>query len=63
MDLSFENFFSIQIKLICMICLLLQWTQTPYSMLVQNATLCVDTFFFMSGLLMLWGAFREMEKT
>ncbi|XP_061391658.1 nose resistant to fluoxetine protein 6 [Musca vetustissima] len=39
------------------------WTQTPYSMLVQNATLCVDTFFFMSGLLMLWGAFREMEKT
>ncbi|XP_075157399.1 nose resistant to fluoxetine protein 6 [Haematobia irritans] len=39
------------------------WTQTPYSMLVQNATLCVDTFFFMSGLLMLWGAFREMERT
>lgn len=39
------------------------WIETPYSMLVQNATLCVDTFFFMSGLLMLWGAFREMEKT
>ncbi|XP_039962162.1 nose resistant to fluoxetine protein 6 [Bactrocera neohumeralis] len=39
------------------------WIETPYSMLVQNATLCVDTFFFMSGLLMLWGAFREMERT
>ncbi|XP_067641961.1 nose resistant to fluoxetine protein 6 isoform X2 [Eurosta solidaginis] len=39
------------------------WLETPYSMLVQNATLCVDTFFFMSGLLMLWGAFREMERT
>jgi len=39
------------------------WTTTAFSMLVQNATLCVDTFFFMSGLLMLWGAFREMEKT
>ncbi|XP_055912884.1 nose resistant to fluoxetine protein 6-like [Eupeodes corollae] len=39
------------------------WIETPYSMLVQNATFCVDTFFFMSGLLMLWGAFREMEKT
>ncbi|KAL9873749.1 nose resistant to fluoxetine protein 6-like [Glossina fuscipes fuscipes] len=39
------------------------WTETPFSMLVQNGTLCVDTFFFMSGLLMLWGAFREMEKT
>ncbi|XP_017487800.1 PREDICTED: nose resistant to fluoxetine protein 6, partial [Rhagoletis zephyria] len=39
------------------------WVETPYSMLVQNATLCVDTFFFMSGLLMLWGAFREMERT
>lgn len=42
---------------------LFQWIETPYSMLVQNATFCVDTFFFMSGLLMLWGAFREMEKT
>lgn len=39
------------------------WVETPYSILVQNATLCVDSFFFMSGLLMLWGAFREMEKT
>lgn len=39
------------------------WIETPYSMLVQNATLCVDSFFFMSGLLMLWGAFKEMEKT
>ncbi|ALC49280.1 CG3106 [Drosophila busckii] len=39
------------------------WVQTPYSMLVQNASLCVDTFFFMSGLLMCWGAFREMDKT
>ncbi|KAI8126611.1 hypothetical protein FF38_01059 [Lucilia cuprina] len=39
------------------------WVETPYSMLVQNGSLCVDTFFFMSGLLMLWGAFREMEKT
>ncbi|XP_055841708.1 nose resistant to fluoxetine protein 6-like [Episyrphus balteatus] len=38
------------------------WIETPYSMLVQNATFCVDTFFFMSGLLMLWGVFREMEK-
>ncbi|KAH8308550.1 hypothetical protein KR044_009133 [Drosophila immigrans] len=39
------------------------WLQTPYSMLVQNGSLCVDTFFFMSGLLMCWGAFREMERT
>ncbi|KAH8361999.1 hypothetical protein KR200_002223 [Drosophila serrata] len=39
------------------------WVQTPFSMLVQNGSLCVDTFFFMSGLLMCWGAFREMERT
>ncbi|XP_032295509.1 nose resistant to fluoxetine protein 6 [Drosophila virilis] len=39
------------------------WLETPYSMLVQNGSLCVDTFFFMSGLLMCWGAFREMERT
>ncbi|XP_017055760.1 nose resistant to fluoxetine protein 6 [Drosophila ficusphila] len=39
------------------------WVETPYSMLVQNGSLCVDTFFFMSGLLMCWGAFREMERT
>ncbi|XP_068159569.1 nose resistant to fluoxetine protein 6 [Drosophila tropicalis] len=39
------------------------WVQTPYSMLVQNGSLCVDTFFFMSGLLMCWGAFRELERT
>ncbi|EDW00549.1 nose resistant to fluoxetine protein 6 [Drosophila grimshawi] len=39
------------------------WLQTPYSMLVQNGSLCVDTFFFMSGLLMCWGAFREMDRT
>lgn len=39
------------------------WIETPYSMLVQNGSLCVDTFFFMSGLLMCWGAFREMERT
>ncbi|EDW27173.1 GL16613 [Drosophila persimilis] len=39
------------------------WVETPYSMLVQNGSLCVDTFFFMSGLLMCWGAFRELERT
>lgn len=39
------------------------WFHTSYSMLVQNGTLCVDTFFLMSGLLVLWGAFREMERT
>ncbi|EDV46714.1 nose resistant to fluoxetine protein 6 [Drosophila erecta] len=39
------------------------WRRSPYSMLLQHATYSVDTFFFLSGLLMVVIALRAMERT
>lgn len=40
----------------------MQWRRSPYSMLVQHAAYSVDTFFFLSGLLMVVIALRAMER-
>ncbi|EDW56172.1 GM22968 [Drosophila sechellia] len=39
------------------------WSRSPYSMLLQHAAYSVDTFFFLSGLLMVVIALRAMERT
>ncbi|KAH8421520.1 hypothetical protein KR009_010927, partial [Drosophila setifemur] len=39
------------------------WRQSAYSMLVQHAAYSVDTFFFLSGLLLVVIALRTMERT
>ncbi|KAH8280696.1 hypothetical protein KR054_000040, partial [Drosophila jambulina] len=39
------------------------WRQSAYSMLLQHAAYSVDTFFFLSGLLLVVIALRTMEKT
>ncbi|XP_039496877.1 nose resistant to fluoxetine protein 6-like isoform X2 [Drosophila santomea] len=39
------------------------WRKSPYSMLLQHAAYSVDTFFFLSGLLMVVIALRAMERT
>ncbi|XP_041450213.1 nose resistant to fluoxetine protein 6-like [Drosophila obscura] len=39
------------------------WTQSAYSMLIQHAVYSVDTFFFLSGLLLVVIALRTMERT
>ncbi|KAH8274711.1 hypothetical protein KR026_001879, partial [Drosophila bipectinata] len=39
------------------------WRKSAYSMLLQHAAYSVDTFFFLSGLLLVLIALRSMEKT
>ncbi|XP_017103734.2 nose resistant to fluoxetine protein 6-like [Drosophila bipectinata] len=39
------------------------WRRSAYSMLLQHAAYSVDTFFFLSGLLLVLIALRSMEKT
>ncbi|XP_037961082.1 O-acyltransferase like protein-like [Teleopsis dalmanni] len=39
------------------------WFQSVYSMVLQRASISVDTFFFLSGLLVALVSFRSMEKT
>lgn len=38
------------------------WAQTPSSMLLQSGSISVDTFFLLSGLLLVLTTLREMEK-
>ncbi|XP_017110942.1 nose resistant to fluoxetine protein 6 [Drosophila elegans] len=40
-----------------------KWRKSAYSMLLQHAAYSVDTFFFLSGLLMVVIALRAMERT
>ncbi|XP_017055197.1 nose resistant to fluoxetine protein 6 [Drosophila ficusphila] len=40
-----------------------QWTRSVYSMIIQHAEFSVDTFFFLSGLLLVVIALRAMERT
>ncbi|XP_055842814.1 nose resistant to fluoxetine protein 6-like [Episyrphus balteatus] len=39
------------------------WFTDFWSMVVGNATISVDTFFFISGLLVAWLGFKELDKT
>ncbi|XP_043641031.1 nose resistant to fluoxetine protein 6 [Drosophila teissieri] len=39
------------------------WAQTPFSMVLQSGTTSVDTFFLLSGLLLVLTALREMDRT
>jgi len=45
-----------------MIYFLVQWRKSVYSMLLQHAAYSVDTFFFLSGLLLVVIALRAMER-
>uniref|UniRef100_A0A0A1WY94 Nose resistant to fluoxetine protein 6 n=1 Tax=Zeugodacus cucurbitae TaxID=28588 RepID=A0A0A1WY94_ZEUCU len=38
------------------------WEQTPFSMIEQSGSIAVDSFFFLSGLLLIMVSFREMQK-
>ncbi|XP_017066863.1 nose resistant to fluoxetine protein 6 [Drosophila eugracilis] len=40
-----------------------RWLKSPYSMFIQHAAYSVDTFFFLSGLLLVVIALRAMERT
>lgn len=42
---------------------ILVWIKEYYSMLTVSAFIVVDTFFFISGLLVTWSILRHMEKT
>ncbi|KAL5273210.1 hypothetical protein ACFFRR_000150 [Megaselia abdita] len=42
---------------------ILDWLKTPFSMFLQSGTISVDSFFFLSGFLLSWVAFKELEKT
>ncbi|KAH8421542.1 hypothetical protein KR009_012238, partial [Drosophila setifemur] len=39
------------------------WAQTPFSMLLQSGNVSVDTFFLLSGMLLVLTTLREMERT
>ncbi|XP_034652824.1 nose resistant to fluoxetine protein 6 [Drosophila subobscura] len=39
------------------------WAQTPFSMVLQSGTISVDTFFLLSGLLLVMSALRELERS
>ncbi|XP_022233577.2 nose resistant to fluoxetine protein 6 isoform X2 [Drosophila obscura] len=41
---------------------IIAWAQTPFSMVLQSGTISVDTFFLLSGLLLVMSALREMER-
>ncbi|XP_032296334.1 nose resistant to fluoxetine protein 6 isoform X2 [Drosophila virilis] len=38
------------------------WAQTPYSMLLQSGSISVDTFFLLSGMLLVMSSLRELER-
>jgi len=38
------------------------WAQMPFSMILQSGTTSVDTFFLLSGLLLVLSALREMDR-
>lgn len=42
---------------------ILDWLRTPFSMFLQSGTMSVDSFFFLSGFLLSWVAFKELEKS
>ncbi|XP_037708397.1 nose resistant to fluoxetine protein 6 [Drosophila subpulchrella] len=39
------------------------WAQTPFSMVIQSGSTSVDTFFLLSGLLLVLTTLREMDRT
>ncbi|KAL5279045.1 hypothetical protein ACFFRR_003581 [Megaselia abdita] len=41
---------------------LIPWIRSFYSLFVQNGVIAVDTFFFLSGLLVTWIGIKELEK-
>lgn len=38
------------------------WAQTPYSMILQSGAISVDTFFLLSGMLLVMSTLRELER-
>ncbi|KAH8386779.1 hypothetical protein KR093_002452 [Drosophila rubida] len=38
------------------------WAQTPYSMILQSGSISVDTFFLLSGMLLVMATLRELER-
>lgn len=40
----------------------IKWTRTFYAMFTHNAYISVDSFFFLSGLLLSWIGMKEIEK-
>ncbi|XP_064538728.1 nose resistant to fluoxetine protein 6 isoform X2 [Drosophila montana] len=38
------------------------WAQTPYSMLLQSGSISVDTFFLLSGMLLVMATLRELDR-
>ncbi|KAL7743224.1 hypothetical protein ACLKA6_016170 [Drosophila palustris] len=41
---------------------IIAWAQTPYSMILQSGTTAVDTFFLLSGMLLVMATLRELER-
>ncbi|ALC49559.1 CG42329, partial [Drosophila busckii] len=39
------------------------WAQTPYSMLLQSGSISVDTFFMLSGMLLVLSTLRQLERS
>ncbi|KAH8373858.1 nose resistant to fluoxetine protein 6 [Drosophila serrata] len=39
------------------------WARTPFSMVLQSGSISVDTFFLLSGLLLVLTSLRELERT
>jgi hypothetical protein len=38
------------------------WAQTPYSMILQSGATSVDTFFLLSGMLLVMSTLRELDR-
>lgn len=38
------------------------WAQTPFSMILQSGAISVDTFFLLSGMLLVMSTLRELER-
>lgn len=38
------------------------WARTPFSMVMQSGAISVDTFFLLSGLLLVLSSLRELER-
>jgi len=38
------------------------WAQAPFSMVIQSGSTSVDTFFLLSGLLLVLTTLREMDR-
>lgn len=41
---------------------IIAWAQTPYSMILQSGAISVDTFFLLSGMLLVMSTLRELER-